>query len=953
MAEGAVADINKTERTQVKHLPAVGPRLRRLLFLVFALFALLAINAVYLSSITAMEWAAGQVYQNYFYQYMFLMHLVLGLLIIVPVIVFGLSHMANARHRLNRRAVRAGYALFSTALLLLASGLVLTRLDLIAFQINVKNPQVRGIAYWVHVITPLAAVWLFVLHRLAGRRIKWRVGGTWGAVATAFAAVMVSLQSQDPRRWDMVGPESSERYFFPSLARTTTGSFIPAEALLNDKYCLDCHADVHASWGRSMHRFSSFNNPAYGFSVLNTRAVLFARDGNMQGSRFCAGCHDPVPFFSGAFDDPKFDDPEYDLSSDALAQAGITCSVCHSINTLNSVRGNADYTIDEPAHYPFAFSKSGFLRWVNKQLVKAKPAFHKKTFLKPHHKTAEFCGTCHKVHLPPELNEYKWLRGQNHYDSYLLSGVSGHGVSSFYYPPKAEHDCNGCHMPLAGSNDFGAKDFDGSGTLKIHDHQFPSANTAIPHLLDFPKWVNQRHGEFLEGIMRVDLFAVKRGATIDGPLTAPIRPSVPALEPSERYLLEIVIRTVKMGHVFTEGTADSNEVWLDVTVTSGDRIIGRSGGCNPETGEVDPWAHFVNAYVIDRHGNRIDRRNAEDIFIALYNNQIPPGGAAVAHYALQIPESVSQPITVDIRLLYRKFDTLYMQFFQGENFKSNDLPITTLASDRVIFPITGVGETVQNQDSSIELWQRWNDYGIGLLRKGDAGPNRGELRQAEAAFTEVEKLGRPDGPLNRARVYYKEGRLDDAVKALQLASSHDPPAPPWVIAWFSGLVNKQNGYLDEAIADLKSIINMDTAETRRREFDFSQDYRLLNELGQTVFERSKQERGDANKSTRQRLQREAAEWFEKALALDPENTTAHHNLGLVYAQLGEAGRSKKHRNQHAKYKPDDNARDAAIAAARRRSAPANHAAEAIVIYDLQRLGAYELDIDGLEIASRD
>ncbi len=36
-------------------------------------------------------------------------------------------------------------------------------------------------------------------------------------------------------------------------------------------------------------------------------------------------------------------------------------------------------------------------------------------------------------------------------------------------------------------------------------------------------------------------------------------------------------------------------------------------------------------------------------------------------------------------------------------------------------------------------WERWNDYGIGLLRQG----KKGESRQAEAAFAEVEKLGRP------------------------------------------------------------------------------------------------------------------------------------------------------------------------------------------------------------------
>ncbi|HBO50615.1 MAG TPA: hypothetical protein DD471_01420, partial [Planctomycetes bacterium] len=62
-------------------------------------------------------------------------------------------------------------------------------------------------------------------------------------------------------------------------------------------------------------------------------------------------------------------------------------------------------------------------------LIKGKPAFHKRTFLKPVHQTTEFCGTCHKVHLPEELNKYKWLRGQNHYDAYHLSGVSGHGVT--------------------------------------------------------------------------------------------------------------------------------------------------------------------------------------------------------------------------------------------------------------------------------------------------------------------------------------------------------------------------------------------------------------------------------------------------------------------------------------------------------------------------------------------
>jgi 6-phosphogluconolactonase (cycloisomerase 2 family) len=54
--------------------------------------------------------------------------------------------------------------------------------------------------------------------------------------------------------------------------------------------------------------------------------------------------------------------------------------------------------------------------------------------------------------------------------------------------------------------------------------------------------------------------------------------------------------------------------------------------------------------------------------------------------------------------------------------------------------------------------------------------------------------------------------------------------------------------------------------------------------------------------------------------------------------LGDAQREQRHRQLHARYKKDDNAAEVAIPAARRRYPAANHAAEALVIYDLQRDG---------------
>jgi tetratricopeptide (TPR) repeat protein len=135
---------------------------------------------------------------------------------------------------------------------------------------------------------------------------------------------------------------------------------------------------------------------------------------------------------------------------------------------------------------------------------------------------------------------------------------------------------------------------------------------------------------------------------------------------------------------------------------------------------------------------------------------------------------------------------------------------------------------------------------------------------------------------------------------------------------------------------------LSASETRKREFDFSQDYNLLIELGQTLFERSKKERGPERKERREELMREANGYLDRALVLDPENAEAHYNLSLIARGLGESERAATHLDLYRKYRPDDNARDQAIAIARAADPAANHAAEAIVIYDLHRPEAYEL-----------
>ena len=851
------------------YTPAIGPRLRPLLWFILISFAVLGANGFYLASVTALTWYLGTTQQTFFYMLMVLLHLLLGFVLIVPFVVFGGVHLLTSWKRPNRDAVRYGLALLATAIVILVSGLVLVRIEGL---FEVRDPRVREVGYWLHVGAPLAAIALYVKHRLAGPMIRWHWARRFGVAVVGFVVLMGLLHREDPRSFGVKGPKEGKQYFYPSEAVTATGNFIPAKTLMMDDYCMKCHKDAYDGWFHSSHHFSSFNNKPYLFSVRETRKVALARDGNTQASRWCAGCHDLVPFFSGAFDDPKFDDV-----NDPTGQAGITCTACHAITNVNNTRGNAAYTIDEPVHYPFATSENPVLQWINNTLVKAKPEMHKKTFLKPVIKSAEFCSTCHKVGIPYGVNHYKdFVRGQDHYNPFLLSGVSGHGARSFYYPEVAKTTCTECHMELKPSTDFGARDFDGKGGREIHDHFVIGANTGLA-TINGDHTAAERHARFLaDKKLRVDIFGLREGGEIDGKLIAPIRPEAPVLQPGGKYLVEVVVRTLNIGHLFSQGTVDSNEIWVELAARADGKVIGHSGGLDAD-GHVDPYSHFINVYMLDRNGNRIDRRNPQDIFVPLYNKQIPPGAGQVVHFALEVPPGIAGPIELEAKVNYRKFDRIYMDYVFGKG-KGPELPIVVMAKDAVQLAVAG-GPAAKNEPSPIaDGWQRWNDYGIGLLLEGPAkGGQKGELKQAEVVFRKVADLGRTDGWVNLARVYQKEGRIPEALDALAKAAAHKEPPAPWVINWLTGQINVRNAMFDEAIKNFEDVLKTRHPE---RKIDLSLDFEVINELAGALYIRSKQEAVDSPE--RRDFLMKAIAAYRRTLAIDSEDVTAHYGLAQAY-----------------------------------------------------------------------
>lgn len=125
-------------------------------------------------------------------------------------------------------------------------------------------------------------------------------------------------------------------------------------------------------------------------------------------------------------------------------------------------------------------------------------------------------------------------------------------------------------------------------------------------------------------------------------------------------------------------------------------------------------------------------------------------------------------------------------------------------------------------------------------------------------------------------------------------------------------------------------------------FDFSGDPRSHQLAWTDTVDPAKAVRVDGDPQQKRRLL-EAATTFDKTLALESENVTAHHNLYQIYEELGDNAKVAFHNAEHLKFKPDNNAQGRAVGLARAKYPAANFAAEALVIYPVQRDGAPGLD----------
>ena len=733
-----------------------------------------------------------------------------------------------------------------------------------------------------------------------------------------------------PQSMDEEGGGREGNPFFPSSSETNVGGIIPATFFMTSQECGRCHPAIFDQWNSSAHHFSSFNNQWYRKSIEYMQDVV-----GTEPSKWCAGCHDHAVFFNGRFDQPMREQvhtPE--------AQNGLGCTSCHSVVHVKSSMGNGDFTIEYPPLHDLATSDNPILKAAHDYLLHLDPGPHSRTFLKSFHtdQAAEFCSSCHKVHLDVPVNAYRWFRGFNEYDNWQASGVSGEGARSFYYPPEPK-DCADCHMPLVEADDPAARDG------KVHSHRFPGANTALPYvngdeeqlaitqaflkagqvsidvfgIVRAPELTPARERRVGEGPQIASTFAVGEESLAMGAGSAVITPAAEVVGPlgsvdaavhrGESVRVEVVLRTRGVGHFFPGGTVDAFDVWVELRAVDSDgRTILHSGLVQDGgKGPVEPSAHFYQSLMLDERGNPINKRNAWSARSVAYVKLIPPGAADTIHYRLLVPEDCGDEITLEAKVNYRKFAWWNTQWAfagvrdpeQGEYSVTDghddgrwiftgdtsdvigkkkeipDIPITVMASAQRTLRVV-------DAESDLPEIEPFLDPSV-RERWNDYGIGlllQGDLKNAEAAFLQVTEMepGYADGWVNVARAGIQEGDSEGAETMLRRALEVDPDLAK--THFFLALALKAEGSYDEAIGHLRTAAEQ-----------YPRDRVVRNQLGRLLF-----------------LKREfaaAVAELTQVLAIDPEDLQAHYNLMLCYQGLGQQDLKEKHEVLYRRFKADE------------------------------------------------
>jgi hypothetical protein len=548
--------------------------------------------------------------------------------------------------------------------------------------------------------------------------------------------------------------------------------------------------------------------------------------------------------------------------------SAVDCVACHATTGSVTHTGNGRFIMDVPQTYPFAGEVGGWKRGLHDFLLRVRPGPHQRAFLKPQwHRSAEFCGTCHRQSFGVPQNGFRLVRGADTYGEWQAGPFSGRSAQN----AGNARSCQACHFPRNGTGHTA--------------HSAPGANTALPALRGDTEHQAQIEQFVKQERITLDIFALRKEPTRSGqrekrapemwlaPLDAP--QETVSLRSGDRVTLDIVVTNRGIGHSFPSGYADIRDAWLEVTLSDASGRVLLANGITATREEIPDDAHIYRTIPLDREGKPLRHHELDRMTTTAYRRVIPAGASDIARYVFTLPQPPSnRTFRIHARLRYRPLRPEFARWVLGE--KSPALPMTTLAETTVEIEgerrkakgeSEGKGEPTpntknqkpktKNQSPTPEqMALRFMNYGNGLIAPAGLPDRAAALR----AFRQAQILApkRPGPYIGMGRAYLTEPDFLAArvqfEKALALAPNH--PAASHAL----GFVLGKQGEYERALHILAPLAKR-----------FPQDVALHFDLGVTYF----------------RLGRyaEASEAFRCALTTDPDYAPAHFQLKRCYQHL--------------------------------------------------------------------
>lgn len=638
--------------------------------------------------------------------------------------------------------------------------------------------------------------------------------------------------------------------FAPSNAHVVTKQFISQNNFIPAARCAECHQDTHREWNESAHR-NAFREPFYQANVDH-----LIRDREIAVTRHCESCHNPAALFSGA------------LSKNATMKRpfddeGVTCSVCHSIESVTT-EGIGSYSINTPA---ILVSERGerFKEASNQDILNDLES-HRRAVMRPLLQTPEFCASCHKAALVPELNGRKWLRTFSAYDEWQQSAFSNQTVQPLN--KRQYQSCQSCHMP--DQKDIGYK-----------SHRWVGGNTAIPAHYGWNDQLKATVDLLKSGIIGVDIFAahVEAGEKRDfATALAAVSDASAASQnslnvtPGGKISVDVVAANRGVAHSFPAELRDMFEAWLEFQVVDAAGKTLYHSGAVKEDGSLDWNAHAYRNVPIDSHGQPITKHDIWNTRVGAIDRFIPAGRADLGRFTFAIPPSAKSPLKLTAKVNYRRFNKRFTDWV-NKSHPVNQSPVVEMSVDaKTLILATAAKKRTETeapqqmtQEQREKLRVRWRTYAVALF-------DQQQYESTVIAIDEALKYAVHKSPeaaalwTDLALAYMKMERagtsqliLDKANDAITQAKGISPNEGR--VRFYDALLNIKQFQYSEALATLERLSR-----------EFPRDRQVKTQLAALYL----LHRRDAD----------AMSAYKSLLEIDVDDTEAHFKLGGLYWRFG-------------------------------------------------------------------